>query len=118
MTIKERLIRNREKIQFHSDLAFGKVVKYEEFSYTVGTSDTDYRVAHTYGKTPFVVAWFKTDADTKWSLLTDTWIYANPELSGRDLNMFAYANETSYGVNGYCTTGATPVTVRLWLFFV
>ena len=112
------LIEQRGKIQFHSDLAYGKIAKYISTTITVpATDEVTETFDHDYPTPPLFVGWC-TIGDAHWIPVKDVNMYSFDEL-GYNMEIFQFSTTTQYGFHVINDSGSERnIIIRGWLYFV
>lgn len=115
---RQKLIDERDKLQFHSDLAFGKIVDQKEESVTVPAGGT-YTLTHlhTYPQPPELLGWAQISGTNRWTYYSDLNVYTSDEY-GYDFEVYPFSSSTQYGyyfINK--DTTAKTITLRYWIYF-
>lgn len=112
------VVNNRNKIQFHSTLAFGKIVEYVPYRITINASSTaDITFAHDYPTAPQIIGWASVEGDDRWVPFTGLNTYTYSQL-GFHLEIFPHSSDTEYGFYiENADTATRNVRIRAWLYF-
>lgn len=119
MSSTQSLIANRNKLQFHSDLAFGKILEHQTKTITIGASTTlDTSYSHSYQSTPLIIGWVKISGNDRYILFRDVAIFTDDEY-GYLLEVFPYTTSTGYGIYiENASASAKTLTFQLWLYMI
>lgn len=119
MANRQHLIEQRDKIQFHSDLAFGKITEKRTTQITVSASTAlDTPLSHDYPTKPSIIGWAEISGDTRQFPLADLNLITLDEF-GYDLEIFPYATASGFGfyVDNQ-SVSQRVLTLTYWLYFV
>lgn len=113
------LIENRQKIQFHSDLAFGKIHSQETKTLTANASgQTTHTFSHSFPSKPKMVGWGIIAGSAERIPMFNWYLGAN-DILGFDIEIYPFSTSTQYGFHFVNRDGSSrSIQLNYWFYFI